>query len=198
MECCLCFGDTSRCQANFEAMILSQHRTGLCCSAPALKNGSANFKALDTNGNGNVDGADDPYLPYYPGMWHLLGFYWAWKHLKSQRQNTHSQGKWQQILFWLKSCQIPSQACLWEAFHNWLSLTARSWLKWTTSDATKQRYDWALQAPNIPELKNACRSYQKPIIAASFIFSSQSLVTLLLWDDLQSRALWCTQMLKIL
>lgn len=32
--------------------------------------GSADFKAMDTNGDGNLDSGDDPFMPYYPGEQH--------------------------------------------------------------------------------------------------------------------------------
>jgi hypothetical protein len=35
--------------------------------SPAPVPGSADFKAMDTNGDGTITSADDPYLPYYPG-----------------------------------------------------------------------------------------------------------------------------------
>lgn len=33
----------------------------------AARKGSADYRALDTDGNGVVDGRDDPYAPYWPG-----------------------------------------------------------------------------------------------------------------------------------
>ena len=42
--------------------------------------GTPDFLAMDTNGNGRIDGRDDPYLPYYPGDafvdWVALSLYW--------------------------------------------------------------------------------------------------------------------------
>ena len=38
--------------------------------SPAPVAGTADFKAMDTDGSGKLDSADDPYLPYYPGELH--------------------------------------------------------------------------------------------------------------------------------
>jgi hypothetical protein len=42
--------------------------------------GTEDFRLMDTNNNGRIDGADDPYLPYYPGDefvdWVALSLYW--------------------------------------------------------------------------------------------------------------------------
>ena len=43
-------------------------RRASCCRSPAPVQGTADFKAMDTNGDGTITAADDPYLPYYPGQ----------------------------------------------------------------------------------------------------------------------------------